>query len=63
MCAETDLTMQWRCRGEKMRDAGKRRSAMGDKGKKDKKKHQKQETAKQQKRAKQKQAKQPKRTP
>jgi hypothetical protein len=55
--------MQWRCRGEKMRDNGKRRYAMGDKGKKDKKKHQKQETAKQQEKAKRKLAKQPKRTP
>jgi hypothetical protein len=55
--------MQWRCRGEEMRDNGKRRHAMGDKGKKDKKKHQKQKTAEQQKKARRKLANQPKRTP
>jgi hypothetical protein len=46
-----------------MRDDGKRRYAMGDKGKKDKKKHQRQEAAKQQKKARRKLEKQPKRTP
>lgn len=63
MYAKIDLTTQWRCRGEKMKDNGKRRSAMGDKGKKDQKKHEKQKTAKQQKKAKKKLAKQPKRNP
>lgn len=58
----SDLTMQWRCRGEELGDNGKRRYAMGDKGKKDKRKHQKQKTAKQQEKAKRKLAKQPKRT-
>jgi hypothetical protein len=61
--AKTDLKRQWHCRGEKMRDNGKRRYVMGDKGKKDKKKRQNQKTAKQQKKAKRKLAKQRKRTP
>ena len=50
-------------RGEKMRDNGKRRYAMGDKGKKDKDKGRKQKTNKQEQKAKGKLAKQPRRTP
>jgi hypothetical protein len=42
---------------------GKRRNAMGDKGKKDKEKGQKQTTEKQQQKDKKKKEKQPKRTP
>ena len=45
-------------RGEKMRDNGKRRYAMGDKGKKDKDKSQKQKIKKQEKEAKKKHDKQ-----
>ena len=41
------LTTQWRPRGEKVRDNGKRRYAMGDKGKKDKDKGRKQKIIKQ----------------
>ena len=48
---------------EKMRDNGKRRYAMGDKGKKDKDKGQKQKINKQEQKAKEKLAKQPRRTP
>jgi hypothetical protein len=50
-------------RGEKIRDNGKRRYAMGDKGKKDKDKVQKQKISKQEQKAKGKLAKQPRRTP
>ncbi len=50
-------------RGEKMRDNGKRRYAMGDKGKKDKDKGRKQKINKQEQKAKEKLAKQPRRTP
>jgi len=46
-----------------MRDNGKRRDAMGDKGKKDKDKGQKQKVNKQEQKAKGKIAKQPRRTP
>ena len=49
--------------GEKMGDNGKRRCAMGDKGKKDKDKGRKQKISKQEQKAKEKQAKQPRRTP
>lgn len=49
--------------GEKMRDNGKRRCAMGDKGKKDKDKGRKQKINKQDQKTKEKIAKQPKRTP
>jgi hypothetical protein len=45
-----------------MRDNGKRRDAMGDKGKKDKDKGQKQKVNKQEQKAKGKIAKQPRRT-
>jgi len=50
-------------RGEKMGDNGKRRYAMGDKGKKDKDKVQKQKISKQEQKAKGKITKQPRRTP
>ena len=50
-------------RSEKMRDNGKRRYVMGDKGKKDKDKGRKQMINKQEKKAKGKLAKQPRRTP
>jgi len=50
-------------RGDKMRDNGKRRYAMGDKGKKDKDKGRKQKINKQEQKAKEKIAKQPRRTP
>jgi hypothetical protein len=50
-------------RGEKMRDNGKRRCAMGDKGKKDKDKSQKQKMNKQEQKAKRELEKQQKRTP
>jgi len=50
-------------RGEKMRDNGKRRYTMGDKGKKDKDKVRKQKISKQEQKAKGKLAKQPRRTP
>jgi hypothetical protein len=50
-------------RGEKMRDKGRRRYAMGDKGKKDKDKGRKQMINKQEKKAKGKLVKQPRRTP
>jgi hypothetical protein len=50
-------------RGEKMRANGKRRYAMGDKGKKDKDKVRKQKISKQEQKAKGKLAKQPRRTP
>ena len=46
-----------------MRDNGKRRDAMGDKGKKDKDKGRKQKVNKQEQKAKGKTAKQPRRTP
>jgi hypothetical protein len=55
--------MQRHPRGEKMGDNGKRRYAMGDKGKKDKDKGRKQMINKQEKKAKEKIAKQPRRTP
>ena len=55
--------MQRHPRGEKMRANGKRRYAMGDKGKKDKDKGRKQMINKQEKKAKEKIAKQPRRTP
>ena len=55
--------MQQRPRDEKMRDNGKRRYAMGDKGKKAKDKGQKQRTKEQENKAKGKMAKQAKRTP
>ena len=50
-------------RGENMRENGKRRYAMGDKGKKDKDKGQKQKINKQEQKAKGKLTKQPRRTP
>ena len=50
-------------RGENMRDNGKRRYAMGDKGKKDKDKGQKQKINKQEQKAKGKLTKQSRRTP
>jgi len=46
-----------------MRDDGKRKYAMGDKGKKDKNKGRKQRIGKQEQKAKGKMAKQPRRTP
>jgi len=49
-------------RGKKMTDNGKRRYAMGDKGKKDKEKSQKQKTKKQEQEAIKKREKEPKRT-
>jgi hypothetical protein len=49
-------------RGENMRNNGKRRYAMGDKGKKDKDKGRKQKINKQEEKAKEKIAKQPRRT-
>jgi hypothetical protein len=61
--AKTELTTQRHPRGEKMRDNGKRRYAMGDKGKKDKDKGRKQKINKQEQKAKEKLAKQPRRTP
>jgi hypothetical protein len=48
---------------ENMRDDGKRRYVMGDKGKRDKEKGRKQNTAKQKQNMKKKIEKQPKRTP
>ena len=56
---ETEFTPQWRPRGEKMRDNGKKRYAMGDKGKKDKDKSQKQKKKKEEQKKKKKQEKQP----
>ena len=50
-------------RGENIRDDGKRRYAMGDKGKKDKDKGRKQKINKQEQKAKEKLAKEPRRTP
>jgi|GEM_PF-1404044 hypothetical protein len=50
-------------RGENMRNDGKRRYAMGDKGKKDKDKGRKQKINKQEQKAKEKLAKEPRRTP
>ena len=50
-------------RGEKTGDNGKRRYAMGDKGKKDKDKGRKQKINKQEQKAKEKLAKQPRRIP
>ena len=50
-------------RGENMRNDGKRRYAMGDKGKKDKDKVRKHKISKQEQKAKGKLAKQPRRTP
>jgi hypothetical protein len=49
-------------RGKKITDNGKRRYAMGDKGKKDKNKSQRQKTKKQEQEAKKKREKEPKRT-
>ena len=49
--------------GEKMGDSGKRRYAMGDKGKKDKDKGRKQKINIQERKAKEKLAKQPRRAP
>ena len=50
-------------RGENMRNNGKRRYTMGDKGKKDKDKGRKQKMNKQEQKAKEKLAKEPRRTP
>ena len=55
--------MQRRPRGEKTRYNGKRRYAMGDKGKKDKEKGRKQKIRKQDQKAKKKRARTPQRTP
>jgi hypothetical protein len=61
--AKTELTTQRHPRGEKIRDNGKRRYAMGDKGKKDKNKGRKQRISKQGQKAKGKIAKQLRKTP
>ncbi|NOQ21360.1 MAG: hypothetical protein GQ565_01745 [Candidatus Aegiribacteria sp.] len=61
--AKTELTTQRCCSGEKMRDNGGRRYAMGDKGKKDKDKERKQKINKQAQKAKRKLEKRQRRTP